>query len=213
MLVKEYYYNLEELDSEYGIPSISDPFKLATTFKEFLDDLLGATGYPNVITNVSDANVKKLWSAVVSRFYHNAIVRITLPSCAPESFISNTEKLKKYKEWVWRYLALLDQTSPYYLALLSAYDSAASSLMDDITATSKNKVKFNDTPQNANTGDAYEGDNYITNFTSTEGESSSPLMSKIMRLKEIQDHYKNVMADWVQQFEKLFYEVEIHNYE
>ena len=121
---------------------------------------------------------------------------------------SNTTISKLFKKWIWRFLSLLDQTSPYYLALLTAYTSAATHLMDDIKSTSENKVKYNDTPQNANTGGTYEGDDYLTNFTKTEGETSSPLMSKIMRLKEIQDHYKNVMADWVKEFERLYFESE-----
>ena len=81
--------------------------------------------------------------------------------------------------------------------------------MADIKATSKNKVKFNDTPQNPNNDSVYEGDNYITHFTSTEGENSSPLMSKIMRLKEIQDNYKDLMSTWVRDFERIFYQEEI----
>ena len=207
MPVKDYYFNLLELDEEYGGPCISEPFKFAasTTIKVWMDDL--GMSYPDVQTNLNSANVTKLWKSVVSRFFYNAALRITIPC---EASIEDVDIRSEYIKWIWRFLALLDQTSPYYLTLLEAYDSAATSLMDDITATSKNKVKFNDTPQNANTGDVYEGDNYITNFTSTEGESSSPLMSKIMRLKEIQDHYKSVMGDWVNEFQKLFYEVEIH---
>ena len=42
----------------------------------------------------------------------------------------------------------------------------------------------------------------------TKGETSSPLMTKMMRLKEIQDHYKNLIADWVNEFERLFIEGE-----
>ena len=93
------------------------------------------------------------------------------------------------------------------MTMLDNYAAAKDELMADIKATSKNKVKFNDTPQNPNgaTG-VYEGDDYITHFTSTEGENSSPLMSKIMRLKEIQDNYKDLMSIWVNDFRKLFYE-------
>ena len=81
--------------------------------------------------------------------------------------------------------------------------------MDDIKATSKNKVKFNDTPQNPNAEGVYEGDNYITHFTATEGESSSELNSKIMRLKEIQHNYRDMMSTWVKDFERLFYQEEV----
>ena len=94
------------------------------------------------------------------------------------------------------------------MTMLGAYADAQSKLMDDIKATSKNKVKFNDTPQNPNSAGVYEGDNYITHFTATEGETSSELMSKIMRLKEIQDNYKDLMSIWVRDFERIFYQEE-----
>ena len=75
--------------------------------------------------------------------------------------------------------------------------------MADIKATTKNKVSFNDTPQNDNESGTYEGDNYITHFTKNEGESSSPLMSKQMRLKEIQENYKDVLSDWIKEVARV----------
>ena len=92
---------------------------------------------------------------------------------------------------------------------MANYAAAKADLMADITATSKNAVKFNDTPQNQNVGSKYEGDDYITHFTSTEGETKSPLMTKIMRLKEIQDNYKDLLSIWVRDFERIFYQEEI----
>ena len=114
-----------------------------------------------------------------------------------------------YKNWIYKLISLLNETYEYYTTLLANYTSAKADLMADIKATSKNKVKFNDTPQNPNTFEVYEGDNYITHFTSTEGENSSPLMSKMMRLKEIQDNYKDLMSTWVRDFEKIFYQEEV----
>ena len=97
-------------------------------------------------------------------------------------------------------------TYEYYVPLLTFYRAAKINLMDDVESTSSNKIKFNDTPQNANTSGVYEGDDYINQFTKTEGVSKSQLTSKINRLREIQDGYKNVMADWVKEFEMLFME-------
>ena len=217
MPVKDYYYNFPQLDTIFGVPSFIQPFLIGEDLNSFLTDILGENNYTGVQTDVTDATVNKLFEAVINKYYKNAIVRIELPFDTPESYLATQdyedELRRLYKEWIWKFLALLDETSPYYLTILSAYDGAKTELMDDITAISRNKVKFNDTPQNANTSDVYEGDNYITNFTATEGESSSPLMSKIMRLKEIQDHYKNTMADWVKEFQKIFYEVEMDKYD
>lgn len=213
MLKKVIYYRLDELDDSYGLPCVHKPFQIGGTFKDYLDDLLGATYYPDVQTNVNDNNVKKLWTSVVSKYFYHAIVKMTMPCVVDDSYLQSEEYsqllLKEYKKWVYKYLALLDETSPYYLPLLKYYDDSANKLMDDIKAISKNKVKFNDTPQNPNTADVYEGDNYITHFTATEGETSSPLMSKMMRLKEIQDNYRDLMSQWVKDFERIFYQQEV----
>ena len=211
MLKKVIYYKFYDLDQDYGLPSFSNPYSANSTFEQYLDEILD--DYSSLSVDVTNTNVDKLWKAVISKYYYHAIVRMELPFDTPESYLESTEYdenlLKEYKKWVWKFLALLEETADYYLNLLSYYNNAKESLMADIKATSKNKVKFNDTPQNPNTDNVYEGDNYITHFTATEGETSSPLMSKIMRLKEIQENYRDLMAQWIRDFERVFYQEEV----
>ena len=219
MLKKVLYYGIAELDDQFGAPDIVNQFDIPATItlKDYLDNTLGESNYPSLQTDITNSNVIKLWKGVFDKFFYHAIVKIELPFDTPQSYIDSGDfqniKQKEYFKWIKKFLSLLDETSTYYLAVLSAYQSSATSLMDDITATSKNKVKFNDTPQNPNTSDVYEGDNYITHFTATEGETTSPLMTKIMRLKEIQDAYKDAMSDWVKAFERIFYQEEVVVYE
>lgn len=205
MLKRIYYFTLLELDEDFGGPTIQAPFN-SGTLKSFLDDTIGSTNYSKLNTSVSDTNVEKLWQEIIARYFDHYMLKIELRMNQDINDYDSSELENKFIKWIWKFLSLLDQTSPYYLALLTAYAAAESHLMDDITATSGNTIKYNDTPQNANTSGIYEGDDYITNFTSTTGTTSSPLMSKIMRLKEIQDSYKRVMADWVKEFERLWFE-------
>ena len=193
------YYNSDDIYAILGVdltPYNAD--KLADICTDYNIDL---TNYPY---NVSSDLLKNFWQRVIARYYDEYYFRMErafgLP--APDS----TEVEAEFKRWILRFLNFLAQTHEYYATLLSEYASAKSALMEDIKATSKNKVKFNDTPQNPNNLGVYEGDDYITHFTSTEGETSSPLMSKMMRLKEIQDHYKDLMGDWVNSANKLFIE-------
>ena len=212
MLKKVLYYGFLELDEKFGIPSFSNPFEISNslTLKDYLDDILGEGRYSGLQTDITNTNVNTLWKNVINKYWEHAIVKKVVPFNTDINTIEfENEVQKAYVKWVYKFLALLDETSTYYLAVLGAYQSSASELMADITATSKNKVKFNDTPQNPNTSDVYEGDNYITHFTSTEGETKSPLMTKIMRLKEIQDAYKDAMSDWVKDFERIFYQEEV----
>ena len=219
MLKKVLYYGIAELDDKFGSPNITNQFDIpvTTTLKDYLDNTLGESNYPSLQTDITNANVIKLWKGVFDKFFYHAIVKIELPFDTPQSYIDSGDfqniKEKEYYKWIRKFLSLLDETSTYYLAVLGAYQDSASHLMDDIKATSKNAVKFNDTPQNTNASGVYEGDDFITHFTSTSGETSSPLMSKIMRLKEIQDAYKDAMSDWVKGFERIFYQEEVDDYE
>ena len=212
MLKKVLYYGFLELDEKFGIPSFNYPFDInnSITLKDYLDDTLGEGRYSGLQTDITNTNVNTLWKNVINKYWEHAIVKMKVGFNEDLDTSAYANRLlEAYKKWVWKFLALLDETSTYYLAVLGAYQSSASELMDDITATSKNKVKFNDTPQNPNTAGVYEGDDYITHFTATEGETKSPLMSKIMRLKEIQDAYKDAMSDWVKDFERIFYQEEV----
>ena len=207
---KVLYYGIIELENQFGLPAFVYPFEFEASLKQYLDENITVGNYDGLQTDVTNTNVIKLWKNVINKYYNHAIVKIQV-GCNEdiESEEFNIKLHRCYLKWIWKFLSLLDETSTYFLAVLSAYQSSANQLMDDITATSKNKVKFNDTPQNANTGDVYEGDNYITHFTATDNESKSQLMSKIMRLKEIQDAYKDAMSEWVRVFERIFYQEEI----
>ena len=201
MLKKIYFYTMKDLTPAYS------PFRkltLNTAITETLGiDNLNQYQIPSDWT--SKANVyNELYSLVIGRFYQHAIVKIV--KSPYESEPTEAEIRPHVIDFFMKLLSIINDTHDYYMTMLDNYAAAKDELMADIKATSKNKVKFNDTPQNANTGDVYAGDNYITHFTSTEGENSSPLMSKIMRLKEIQDNYKDVMFIWVNDFRKLFYE-------
>lgn len=199
MLKKVYYYKYSDL-LDYT-PFVKQDF--ISSLEAILNtEDLSLYQVPSDLT-ASSQIYNDLFNLVLSRYNHHAILKIV--KCFNEE-PSNEEKQEGLKEFFYRYLALLNDTYLYYMTLLKQYNDAKNYLMDDITATSKNKVKFNDTPQNPNNLQVYEGDNYITHFTSTEGENSSPLMSKMMRLKEIQDNYRDLMSEWVRDFERIYFQ-------
>ena len=199
-----YYFKLNEIFDDsvpFGKLQLQD-FLLNLYNYETVSDLVAQIQLPSdFITNktIYDEFASLVWG----RYYDEYFIRIDL---LPNETLDNDMINEAIINWGYRFVSLLNMTYEYYMPLINFYRSAKANLMDDITATSTNTVKFNDTPQNANTGGAYEGDDYLTHFTKTSNTSSSPLESKINRLKEIQDNYKNVMADWVKEFEKLFME-------
>ena len=201
MLKKIYYLSLYSYMDAYNY-TIS-PYS-STKFKDFIQDVLGLVSYPPF--TLTDSNVEKMWQILVAEKRYDPVVRIIKDyddTSVPNVDDGQVQAL--FEDWTVRLLNIIAKTYDYYTTLLNTYAAAQSDLMADIKATSKNKVKFNDTPQNPNNDSVYEGDNYITHFTSTEGETSSPLTSKIMRLKEIQDHYKRTLRDWVNEVGRVFY--------
>lgn len=163
---------------------------------------------PSYPITLNSAHIVNLWKEIYARFYEEPIFKLDYPLYLPTPSLDDIQEdaLDFFQKWFLRVVSIISRTEPYYKTLLDAYASAQTHLMDDITATSKNTIKYNETPQNYDNSGTYEGDDHLTNFTKTEGENTSPLTSKIMRLKEIQDHYKKVMDDWVNEFHCLFYE-------
>lgn len=203
MFKKIYYYSLQDIAGDTCFENVD-----CINFLKAIFSVESLSGY----TVPSDLTTKKtlydeLISLVFSRFREHAIVKISKYQFQLDP--TSEEIDYESQKWGMKFLAYLNDSHDFYITLLGLYADAKSKLMDDIKATSKNNVKFNDTPQNANTEGVYEGDNYITHFTHTEGETTSQLTSKIMRLKEIQDAYKDVMSDWVRGFERIFYTEEV----
>lgn len=204
MLTRKYYYNFKDIcNIELLSVGWIAPYNSKTL--KFICDEIGVS--PTTLPfALNDTYVEGLWQRVVSRYYDEYV--LVLKKCCNEPAPDQEELTNAFIRWLERFLNFVAQTFDYYGTLLNFYADEKANLMEDIKATSKNNVKFNDTPQNPNSAGVYEGDDYITHFTKTEGETSSPLMSKMMRLKEIQDHFKNLWADWVNKAEKLFIEGE-----
>lgn len=115
-------------------------------------------------------------------------------------FIDKEEDLTKETfKFINNFSNILRLSFNYYSTLLNAYASKENALLDKISSNSI--VRFNDTPQDE--GD-FANDEHTTSIN--QSEALTDLNSPIMRLKEIQDSYKNLLEDWSNEFKKLFRE-------
>lgn len=115
-------------------------------------------------------------------------------------FIDKEEDLTKETfKFINNFSNILRLSFNYYSTLLNAYASKENALLDKISSSSI--VRFNDTPQDE--GD-FANDEHTTSIN--QSEALTDLNSPIMRLKEIQDSYKNLVEDWSNEFKKLFRE-------
>ena len=176
----------------------------ATVLKNLLD-LADLTG-KQVPSDLSDSNAQynELISSVLGRFYEKP-VGIVLLECTEEN-PTNESFNSVGEEFAYRVIAVLNRTHDRYITLLTEYANAKTHLMDQVQSGTVSKRKHNDTPQNSNTLEPYEGDDYISDFTKFETENASDMATKMTRLAEITDQYHDVMDDWVNEFKRIFLE-------
>jgi len=178
---------------------------VCTTVLKNLLDLADLTG-KQVPSDLSDSNAQynELISSVLGRFYEKP-VGIVLLSCMETN--PTTDQLNNVGEsFAYRLIAVLNRTHDRYITLLTEYASAKTHLMEQVKSGTVSKRKHNDTPQNSNALEPYEGDNYISDFTKFETDNASDMATKMSRLAEISDRYEDVMDDWVNEFKRIFME-------
>lgn len=178
---------------------------VCTTVLKNLLNLADLTG-KQVPSDLSDSNAKynELISSVLGRFYEKP-VGIVLLECTEEN--PTNEALNSVgEEFAYRVIAVLNRTHDRYMTLLTEYANAKTHLMDQVKSGTVSKRKHNDTPQNSNALEPYEGDNYISDFTKFETDNASDMATKMTRLAEITDNYHDVMDDWVNEFKRIFLE-------
>ena len=177
---------------------------VCTTFLKDLLDLasLSSKQIPSDLTD-SATIYNELISLVLGKFYDHPFARAVLPYDGTLS----TDDLNGYGEvFAYHLILLLNDTHERYVTILNEYASAKSHLMDKVKSETASSRKYNDTPQNSNALEPYQGDDYISNFTKFETENSTDMGTKMARLKEVEDGYSNVMAEWVEEFHRIFME-------
>lgn len=179
----------------------STAWSMANTFyQEFYTKYANAPLWAD--SSTADDYIEDLYLLVYARYFDSYCVRTEYDYDVDEdSQVLDTTTLERF---IVNFINLIVLTYPKYSTLLAYYDAQQSNLMNQISSTQTGVARFNDTPQNAESGDEFEGDTHVTNITNTSATSATDGMTPIERLKQIQDSYKSVMNDWSNEFAKLF---------
>lgn len=142
--------------------------------------------------------INDLWQSIIARYYDDYAIMVsedddTIPSLTWEIISPFFNKL----------INTITRTKDYYLTLLNIYNNQKNNLLNQVKSISTNTTRFNDTPQN---GGEFENDNHTSEFTKVNNSIESDVNTMMYRINEIQKLYRNVMKDWVDEFEKLFIE-------
>ena len=165
-------------------------------------------------TNQSKGTGFELWKSIYFRYYDMFVFFIDyhkLGISIDEALGSKTW-IKYVSDYFWdfliRFLSIVSQTRNRYEILIGEYNKQKSSLMNQLKTSSTTKSRFNDVPQEKL---EYQSDDYATNASIGESESLTDTTTPILRLKEIEINYSNIIKDWTSEFEGLF--IESLNYE
>lgn len=150
----------------------------------------------------TSAHIADLAKMLFKKHQYDAIFWIDYdPIHEPSPTIDPMAKPVVYYEWANRISYLFDGCYERYEALLAAYDSYKTHLMDKLT--SKSTSKFNDTPQTTATG--LDADGYASTYTVNNNEVDYVV---IERLNMIEKLYADLYKDWCKEFEGVFIEVD-----
>jgi len=220
---KVYYYSLNDA-YEILTSDLYLPLDMADDFLELLIgdmnsvlDYYPHTSYIEVVEEeISvDADVKKLWNLMSSRYYDHILFKCDVENI---EFAEVPDEIKPIIAKAFgNILVQIERTYSKYKKLLTLYTAQASNLMKQLesqtilngSASNTGLHKENETPQNV--GD-YSTDTYATRVardtnSSVHDATTTTKTDKdtaIMRLKEIQDNYRNVLSDWCDMLERCF---------
>lgn len=196
---KNYYFSLKELiefvnNSNYSfyekdnvetfLQKIQEsPYNIKLIYLPFNEDEL--------ITN--------LLNDFFARYYNHACVKTI------EHELKYTDCLK----FIVLLVNKIRTTWDYYSEILKIYEQTKNKLLDGVKLTSKSRGRFNDTPQLQDSDDEFDTDKYASTLTIDESEQTSDIQTKMMRVKEIQDHYQNVWENWLNNLHSVLYEIEV----
>lgn len=189
-------YNFFTLDDFFFGSPVTNPWE--ENPQERLLDILDAMNYSPDFVELEEGelvyvdDIYKNLINLVYQVHHNDYAIATT---------ANAVTQQEIYEFVYKFCGLIISTEDRYLALLKSYVAAKDKLLAPLKTTSNSSNRFNDTPQN---GGDYSGDPFtsaINQIASTTEIDSDTIMG---RLRELQGNYRNVLRDWVDEFNKLF---------
>lgn len=196
-----YYYQFQELVG-----------KGLDTSGESLNDLFDAynldyamSGLFNLVEGdyVLKAHIQTLWDRLKVRYGEEYFIVSNKPLNLNSP---TTEDVEIIRSHVLVIVSVLMNTYDRYSVILDAYSNAKTRLMDKLRDEGNSISRFNDTPQNEEEDDEFEGDAHVTNLTSYKTENAREVMTPIARLEELTRLYDNIIKDWTDEFKGVFIE-------
>lgn len=202
----DFVFNPEDFECYLYSPNSEYPANMQYKYYYFGDSEILLNAYINPkedVINLDDGTdvysiyvddiLEKFWTLTYSRYKNHYC------------FYENEDEIsdKKLNDYMLKFYNLLIMTYDMYAPLIREFELNRDKLMSDIRATSKGKVRFNDTPQN---GGDFSDDSHTSNITESENENATSGATPIERLDEIKRKISMLYKDWSDRFDILFIE-------
>ena len=184
--------------------AISPATNLITRYV-FLPYEIRVPGSSEIPNKYIDQDHNSLLQLVFERYWEEYVFESDEEMLDNYQILTYVDILKKTRMFISKFLHILSFTWQKYTAILSAYDTAKTKLLDKLERVSSGSDirRDNDTPQD--TGDFSDDTHtsFITQGTTDVTESHDDT-SLIERLDKIQRLYQDTMLKWVNEFHILF---------
>ena len=170
--------------------------------------------------NTSIKGLSDVWNLTIYRHIDDYCARYNTPSITATPEEVTAIKNDAVRKFLIALANVMNFTYEKYSLILDAYDVSKTDLLAGVKSTveayssgaNSGDQRFNDTPQNENTGGIYNGDNYNTTVTKSSGTSSATATETrfddrellIDRLEKIGNKYESILLRWSNEFNKLF---------
>ena len=175
-----------------------------TIVNSFFTECYEATAlnvYPNIPTNSDLLTALKadkvaclLFGYVIMKYW-NAVIFVYDKDTITTNREDSEALLSLYDNWI----AFYETTKDYYKTMLEAYKNEATAIAGLEGAKVISINKFNDVPQDINTG--LLGDSYLTTASRSESEQQEAIMQ---RLDDLRKKFYDVMDAWANSFKNTF---------
>lgn len=201
---KRYWWNFEEVIEIGGISGDipwSDEQIYSFLYNFNLEDLFSSlkkSNYEKVIQPVVD-----IFNLIYKRFADHYCFE------TDTDVLSTTEKRINAQYFVIKLFNVIEYTYKKYQKVIDLYNDNYATLMRELSMTTESGSRYNDTPQEDEVSLSYEENRFTTNLTKSKSVTTRDSDTPIAKIEEIFRNYRNVLLDWLNEFDSLF--VEVHN--
>ncbi len=210
----QYAYTLYEI-LKYGFSQMATPYTAdypkadSSIFTRALFSSYGINFPANTLipNKYLDETRIDLLNGLIERYWDEYVFQSEEEMNDPLNILTYPDILSKTRKFLNRIINIIEFTYPKYAAILSAYDTEKSHLLDQMnkTISGSDTRRDNDTPQD---GGDYADDNH-TSFISQGEVSNSETWDDtpvIERLDKISKLYEMTKKKWLDEFSGLFTE-------